>query len=94
MKGLGLVHPEEVLLETHGVRENRRFHIVDADGRRFNQLRNGALVQIRPEYDAETTVVADCDLREALHAKRYFDAAGHYGRADVLAPRTPTPPSA
>ena len=47
-----------------------------------------------PEYDAETTVVADCDLREALHAKRYFDAAGHYGRADVLAPRTPTPPSA
>jgi len=54
VKGLGLVHPEEVLLEHHGVRENRRFHIVDADGRRFNQLRNGALVQIRPEYDAET----------------------------------------
>ena len=46
-----------------------------------------------PEYDAEATVVADCDLREALHAKRYFDAAGHYGRADVLAPRTATPPS-
>ena len=46
-----------------------------------------------PEYDAETTLVADCDLRDALHAKRYFDAAGHYGRADVLAPRTPTPPS-
>jgi uncharacterized protein YcbX len=54
VKGLGLVHPEEVLLEMHGVRENRRFHIVDADGRRFNQLRNGALVQIRPEYDADT----------------------------------------
>ncbi len=54
VKGLGLVHPEKVLLEKHGVRENRRFHIVDADGRRFNQLRNGALVQIRPEYDADT----------------------------------------
>jgi uncharacterized protein len=53
VKGLGLVHPESVLLEHHGVRENRRFHIVDADGRRFNQLRNGALVRIRPEYDAE-----------------------------------------
>ena len=52
VKGLGLVHPESVVLELHGVRENRRFHIVDADGRRFNQLRNGALVQIRPEYDA------------------------------------------
>jgi uncharacterized protein YcbX len=53
VKGLGLVHPEEVLLGLHGVRENRRFHIVDADGRRFNQLRSGALVQIRPEYDAD-----------------------------------------
>lgn len=54
VKGLGLVHPESVLLEDYGVRENRRFHIVDSDGRRFNQLRNGAFVQIRPEYDAET----------------------------------------
>jgi uncharacterized protein YcbX len=53
VKGLGLVHPEAVMLEGHGVRENRRFHIVDGDGRRFNQLRNGALVQIRPEYDAD-----------------------------------------
>jgi uncharacterized protein YcbX len=42
------------LLERDGVRENRRFHLVDAAGRRFNQLRNGALVQIRPEYDADS----------------------------------------
>ncbi len=54
VKGLGLVHPEEVMLEHHGVLENRRFHIVDIDGRRFNQLRDGALVQIRPEYDADS----------------------------------------
>jgi uncharacterized protein YcbX len=53
VKGLGLVHPESVLLEQHGVLENRRFHIVDAEGRRFNQLRNGAFVQIRAEYDSE-----------------------------------------
>jgi uncharacterized protein YcbX len=53
VKGLGLVHPDEVMLERTGVRENRRFHLVDADGRRYNQLRNGRLVQIRPEYDAE-----------------------------------------
>jgi nitrilase len=39
-----------------------------------------------PLYDAEGIVVAECDLREALHAKRYFDVVGHYGRADVLAP--------
>lgn len=39
-----------------------------------------------PRYDGEEIVVADCDLREALRAKRYFDVAGHYGRADVLDP--------
>jgi uncharacterized protein YcbX len=53
VKGLALVHPDEVLLEQTGVRENRRFHIVDAEGRRFNQLRNGQLVQIRQQYDGE-----------------------------------------
>jgi hypothetical protein len=53
VKGLGLVHPSEVMLEGTGVLENRRFHLVDVDGRRYNQLRNGSLVQIRPEYDAE-----------------------------------------
>jgi hypothetical protein len=30
--------------------------------------------------------VADCDLREGLHAKRWFDAVGHYSREDVLLP--------
>jgi uncharacterized protein len=53
VKGLGLVHPDEVTLEKTGVAANRRFHIVDADGRRYNQLRNGQLVRIRPEYDPD-----------------------------------------
>jgi uncharacterized protein YcbX len=53
VKGLALVERDEVLLEGAGVRDNRRFHIVDADGRRYNQLRNGALVLIKPEYDGE-----------------------------------------
>ncbi|MEQ1786729.1 MAG: carbon-nitrogen hydrolase family protein [Acidimicrobiales bacterium] len=44
-------------------------------------------VEAGPLYDQEGIVVADCDLRRALHAKRYFDVAGHYGRADVLAPK-------
>ena len=39
-----------------------------------------------PLYDAEGIVLAECDLRRALHAKRYFDVAGHYSRADVLDP--------
>jgi hypothetical protein len=30
--------------------------------------------------------VADCDLRLGLHAKRFFDAVGHYGREEVLLP--------
>jgi len=37
-----------------------------------------------PLYDAEGMVVADCDLRRGLHAKRWFDAVGHYSRSDAL----------
>jgi predicted amidohydrolase len=40
-----------------------------------------------PLYGEEGIVVADCDLRTGLHAKRWFDAVGHYSRADVLAGR-------
>ena len=39
-----------------------------------------------PLYGEEGMVVADCDLRIGLRAKRVFDAAGHYSRQDVLAP--------
>ena len=39
-----------------------------------------------PLYDEEGLVVADCDLRQTLHAKRWFDVAGHYSRTDVLWP--------
>jgi nitrilase len=47
-----------------------------------------------PLYGSEGMVVADCDLRRGLHAKRWFDAVGHYSRAEVLAPSAapPTPP--
>jgi nitrilase len=37
-----------------------------------------------PLYDGEGIVTADCDLRAGLHAKRWFDAVGHYSRTDVL----------
>jgi len=37
-----------------------------------------------PLYGEEGMVVADCDLRVGLHAKRWFDVAGHYSREDVL----------
>jgi len=38
-----------------------------------------------PLYGEEGMVLADCDLREGLHAKRWFDAVGHYSREDALA---------
>jgi hypothetical protein len=37
-----------------------------------------------PLYDGEGIVIADCDLRAALRAKRWFDAVGHYSREDAL----------
>jgi nitrilase len=37
-----------------------------------------------PLYDQEGMVVADCDLRQGLHAKRWFDSVGHYSGEPVL----------
>ena len=37
-----------------------------------------------PLYDEEGLVIADCDLRRGLAAKRWFDAVGHYSREDAL----------
>src|SRR5262249_16780707 len=53
VKGLALVHPDEVQLDRNGVLENRRFYIVDDAGRRYGLIRNGRLVQIRAAYDRE-----------------------------------------
>ena len=51
IKGLALVDEDEVLLERHGVPHNRRFCLVDGEGRRYGALRDGRLMQIRPRYD-------------------------------------------
>jgi nitrilase len=42
-----------------------------------------------PLYDEEGIVVADCDLRIGLRAKRWFDVVGHYSREDALLGRSP-----
>ena len=52
VKGLGLLHPDEIRLEPHGVTENRRFHLIEPDGRRFAAKEHGPLVRVRAEYDA------------------------------------------
>jgi uncharacterized protein YcbX len=54
VKSLGLVHPDEVELEQGGVRGNRRFWLVDADGRLFNNKRNGPMVRIASRWDEDT----------------------------------------
>jgi uncharacterized protein len=51
VKGLALLHPTEVELESFGVADNRRFYVIDADGRRYAQIRDGTLVRIVPAWD-------------------------------------------
>ena len=46
-----------------------------------------------PLYGEEGMVVADCDLRQGLRAKRLFDAVGHYSREDVLTQPAARPPA-
>ena len=51
VKALGLVRPRSVDLGSHGVSADRRFLLVDADGRLVNGKRHGDLVRIEPDYD-------------------------------------------
>jgi nitrilase len=46
-----------------------------------------------PLRGREGIVYADCDLRDSLRAKRWFDVVGHYAREEVLSPalRRPAP---
>jgi len=54
VKSLGLVHPDEVELDAGGVRGDRRFWMVDRDGRLLNNKRNGPMVGIRPSWNEAT----------------------------------------
>jgi uncharacterized protein YcbX len=83
VKSLGLVHPDEVELETHGVRGNRRFWLIDAEtGRLFNGKLAGRLVRIRPEWDEQnrtlaltfpegTRIEGIVELGERVHARMW-----------------------
>jgi nitrilase len=46
-----------------------------------------------PLYGEEGMLIHDCDLRAGLHAKRVFDAVGHYSRDDILGGLAQPPPS-
>jgi uncharacterized protein len=58
VKSLGLLHPEEIEIGPNGVVGNRRFWLVDEDGRLFNNKRCGPIVRIRPEWDEKRRVLA------------------------------------
>ena len=51
VKGLGLGHPGQVSLGRSGVPGDRRFYLVDSDGRLVNNKTCGELLQVRPTLD-------------------------------------------
>jgi uncharacterized protein len=58
VKSLRVVHPDEVMLGADGVAGDRRFMLVDENGRLYNGKRDGRLVQIRQEWDEESRRLA------------------------------------
>ena len=52
------MHVDEVELELTGVRENRRFHLIDDDGRLVNGKFAGTLVQVAATTDRDGTLLA------------------------------------
>lgn len=57
VKALGLLHPDVIELTPGGVAGDRRFWLIDADGRLFNNKRTGPLVTIEPAWDEVTRVL-------------------------------------
>lgn len=52
VKGLALIHPDEVEVTRTGVPENRRFFLVDERGKKWSGLPDGPLFRVRAETDA------------------------------------------
>lgn len=53
VRSLGLEHPEAIDLTSQGVPEDRRFYLVDQDGRLVDRLVSGRLAQIGAHTDAD-----------------------------------------
>ena len=53
VKGLALEHPGEIELTGQGVREDRRFYLVDDAGRLIDGLLAGRLVQVKAHIDPD-----------------------------------------
>jgi uncharacterized protein len=57
VKSLALQHPDEITLTEHGVPEDRRFYLVDANGRLIDGLTAGRMVQVVGWTNPEATVL-------------------------------------
>jgi len=55
VRGLGLQHPDEIDLTEMGVVNDRRFYLIDAQGRLLDRLRVGALCRIFARTDADAS---------------------------------------
>jgi uncharacterized protein YcbX len=55
IRSLGLEHPESIELAERGVLEDRRFYLIDDEGRLVDQLIAGALVQLHAYTNPEAT---------------------------------------
>jgi uncharacterized protein YcbX len=51
VKALALTHPNEVRVEPFGIAGNRRFYLVDDEGKRVSGPNHGRLMQVRSSYD-------------------------------------------
>ena len=58
VKSLGLVHPDEVMLEQEGVAGNRRFWLRDEQRALYGGKRDGTMLRIHPAWDEETRWLA------------------------------------
>src|SRR6188472_1049160 len=54
VKGFALVPRDEVDLGPHGIADDRRFHLIGAEGRLLNGKQLAPLVQIVPEWVEES----------------------------------------
>lgn len=101
VRSLGLEHPDAIDLTSVGVREDRRFYLIDQDGRLVDRLVSGRLAPIGAHTDADgerlrlafpdgTEVEDDVRLGEAVETYVYGrKAAGHVVEgpwADALEP--------
>ena len=60
VKSLALDQPKSVTVGHSGIVEDRRFHLVDVEGRLLTQRQNGRLVQVQSLYFPDTEILSLC----------------------------------